>query len=66
MEPSPARDVMMPVRDVAVAVSSPLRARENNCERHSQQAFASQTFASQAFIRKTSGFQISADKTVAR
>jgi hypothetical protein len=57
---------MMPVRDVAVAVSSPLRARDDNCERHSQQAFAGQTFGYQAFNYQVFGFQIPADQTIAR
>ena len=55
-----------PVRDVASAVSSPPRAGENHCERHSHQACASQAFDCQAFDRQASGFQISADKTLAR
>ena len=49
------------VRDVVVAVSPPLRARENHCERHSHQAFVQQAFAHQAL-----GFQIPARKAFAR
>jgi hypothetical protein len=56
-----ARYGACPVCDLAAGVSLPLRAGENHCERHSHQAFDCQ-----AFVRKTFGFQISADKTIAR